>query len=233
MMFALLLILSLAAGAQEQPDFRYEVLRSKVWKDEPGELLITPSGIDYRSTSGKTSLEIPYVDIRELDLSDSGTIHIQTYDMLKKKLSGRRTYTFHLRHLRGVRHEESLVKYLSDKVKRPVLASYTLDTQPEFEIPAYHRHVWSGCSGTIRITPEGLQFLSTNEEHSRTWLYSEVKTFGGSDPFSFRITTLAETYTFDLKEPLPRQVYESVWQRVYDLPPRYNTQANSRPQARQ
>ena len=232
-MFALLLILSLAAGAQEQPDFRYDVLRSKVWKDEPGQLLITASGIDYRSVNGKTSIQLPYVDIREMDLSDSGTIRIQTYDMLKKRLSGRRAYTFHLRRLRGVRHDEHLVKFLSDRMSRPVLASYTMNAQPEFEIPAYHRHVLSGCSGTIRITPEGLQFLSTNEEHSRTWLYSEVMTFGGSDPFSFRITTLAETYTFDLKEPLSRQAYESVWQRVYDLPPRYNTQTNSGPLARQ
>src|SRR5439155_5571578 len=90
-------------------------------------------------------------------------------------------------------------------------------------IPAYHRHVLSGCNGTIQITPKGIRFLSELEPHSRTWLYSEIKTVGGSDPFSFRVTTLAETYTFDLKQPLPRPAYDIVWQRVYDLQPKYST----------
>ena len=56
-----------------------------------------------------------------------------------------------------------------------------------------------------------------------TWLYSEMKTIGGSDPFNFRLTSLAETYTFDLKQPLPKEAYEVLWRRVYDLPPKYGT----------
>jgi len=56
------------------------------------------------------------------------------------------------------------------------------------------------------------------------WRYSEIQTIGGSDPFSFRVTTLTETFTFDLKERLPKEAYELVWRRVYELPPMYGTE---------
>ena len=222
-MVAFLLIVSLVtASAQVQPDFQYEVLRSKPLKrDEPGRLQITASGVDYRAVKGKTSIRLPFVDIREMNISDPSVIRIETYEMLKRKLSGRRTYVFRLPSPRAIEENENLVRFLSVKLSRPLLASYRIAAKPEYEIPAYHRHVVSGCNGSIQISPEGIRFLSALEEHSRTWLYSEIKTIGGSDPFSFRLTTLTETYTFDLKQPLPKEAFEVVWRRVYDLPPKY------------
>jgi hypothetical protein len=118
------------------------------------------------------------------------------------------------------------VKFLSDKISRPVLASYRTAAEPEFDIPAYHRHVLSGCNGTIQITPDGIHFRSENEEHSRTWLYSEIQTIGSSHAFSFRITTLAENYAFDLKEPLAEKAYELVWRQVYGLPSKYSNKGS-------
>jgi hypothetical protein len=224
-MFALLLILSVAAGAvQGEPSFQYDVMRTKsLQKDEPGQVRIDASGIQYRSANGKTSITVPFIDVHEMNVSDPATIKIETYEMLKRKLSGRRSYVFRLRYTRSLEENDRLTQFLSERIRRPVLNSQSVSAIPEFEIPAYHRHALNGCSGTLQITPEGIRFLSSKEDHSRTWKYSEIQTFGGSDPFSFRVTTLAETFIFDLKERLPKEAYELVWQRVYDLPPRYST----------
>ncbi len=223
-MHALLLILSLATGtARIPPDFQYEVLRSRpLLKDEAGQLRINGSGVEYLSANGKTSVRLPFIDIREMNLSDPAAIRIETYEMLKRKFAGRRTYEFRLRSSRSVQDNDRLVQFVSDRVRRPVLANYSTSVKPEFEIPGYHRHVLSGCNGTLQITPEVIRFLSNKEDHSRTWRYSEIQTIGGLDPFSFRVTTLTETFTFDLKDRLPKEAYELVWQRVYDLQPRYD-----------
>src|SRR6266446_2981983 len=210
------------SGGELQTDFQYDVLRSRpLPKDEPGQLRIDGSGIEYRSVNGKTSIRVAFIDIREMDLSDPTAIRIETYEMLKRKLAGRRSYEFRLRSSRSIQDNDRLVHFVSDRLQRPVLANYSTSAKPEFEIPAYHRHVVSGCNGTVQITAEGIRFLSSKEDHSRTWRYSEIQTIGGSDPFSFRVTTLTETFTFDLKERLPKEAYELVWQRVYDLQPRY------------
>jgi len=224
-MYALLLILSLTVGGlQGPPEFQYEVLRSRsVQKDEPGHLRIDTSGIQYRSTKGTTSLTLPFIDVREMDVADPSVIRIETYEMLKRKLSGHRIYIFHLRLPRSAEDNDRLAQFLSERVRRPLLTSRSVASKPEFEVPVYHRHTLNGCNGTLQITPDGIRFLSTRADHSRTWMYSEIQTFGASDPFSFRVTTLAETFTFDLKDRLPQEAYDLVWQRVYDVAPRYNT----------
>ena len=224
-MYALLLIVSVALGGlQAQGSFEYDVVRSRsMQKDEPGQLRINEAGIQYHSTNGKTSITLPFIDVHEMDVADPSAIRIETYEMLTRKLSGRRNYVFRLQSARSPTENDRLTQFLSERLRRPLLASQTITAKPEFEIPAYHRHVLNGCNGTLQITPEGIRFLSVKEDHSRTWKYSEIRTIGGSDPFSFRVTTLAETFAFDLKDRLTAEAYELVWQRVYDLQPRYNT----------
>ncbi len=197
-MYLLLAIFQLATT------FQYDVIRQRTMqKDEPGQLRIDDSGVNYRSANGKTSITLPFIDVREMDVADPS-----------------------LRSPRSPEDNDRLAQFLSERLRRPLLTSRSTASKPEFEIPAYHRHTLNGCNGTLQITPEGIRFLSTREDHSRTWMYSEIQTFGGSDPFSFRVTTLAETFTFDLKDRLPKDAYDFVWQRVYDLQPRYNTAVN-------
>jgi hypothetical protein len=217
-MYALLLVLFV----QAQPEFQYEVLRSRsLQKDEPGLLRIDASGLEYRSTNGKTSVRVPFIDIYELDLSDSSAVRFETYEMLKRKLSGRRSYEFRLRASRAAEENDRLMEFVSSRVKRPVLGIRSISARLDFEIAAYHRHVLNGCSGTLQISAEGIRFLSSKEDHSRTWPYAEIETVGGADSFSFRIATIAETFNFDLKEPLPKEASDLMWRRVYDLPSRY------------
>jgi hypothetical protein len=183
-MYALLLMLSLTMGGpQVQPTFQYDVVRTRsMQKDEPGQLLIDGSGIQYRSANGKTSLKLPFIDVHAMDVADPSMIRIETYELLKRKLSGRRSYAFRLHSARTADDNDHLTQFLSGQIRRPLLRSETIAATPEFEIPAYHRHVVSGCGGSLQITPEGIRFLSTREDHSRTWKYSEIETVGGSDP---------------------------------------------------
>src|SRR5947209_14063780 len=124
-MYSWLMFLFLAAGtAQAQTDFRYDVLRPKTLKDEPGQLQIGASGVEYRSANGKTSIRLPFINIRQMDISDPSAFRIETYEMLKRKLSGRQTYVFRSDDPRSIKENENLVQFLFEKDRRRVMASY-------------------------------------------------------------------------------------------------------------
>src|SRR5437867_1415350 len=145
-MYVLLMILFMAAGSlQAQESFQYDVVRTRtLQKDEPGQVRIDAAGMEYRSANGKTSIRLPYIDVHEMDVSDLAAIRVETYEMLKRKLSGRRSYIFRLRSSRGVEENDRLIRFLSEQLRRPILGSPTIAATPEFEIPAYHRHVLNG-----------------------------------------------------------------------------------------
>src|SRR5258708_15360021 len=145
-MYILLLIVSIAAGSpQTQPRFQYDVVRTMaLHKDEPGQLRIDTSGIEYRSANGTTSIRLPFIDVHEMDVADPSAIRVETYEMLRRKLSGGRSYVFRLRPSRGVEENDRLTQFLSERIHRPLLGSQTIAAKPEFEIPAYHRHVLNG-----------------------------------------------------------------------------------------
>lgn len=208
----LMLILATAAGTDQT--FNYSVMRVKLLRDEPGELRIDPGSIRYRSEDGETSIQIPLEDVYEIDLSDPRIIRIATYDQLKRKLSGRKSFTFKLRE---ARHDEALVRFLAGALNRPVIGAYALDRKPPFEMAAYHRHHFGGCHGKIQISPEGIRFVSERAPDSRTWLYRDIATIGSMSPFHFRVSSMSETYNFDLKERLAEEAYQMAWQRVYRL----------------
>jgi hypothetical protein len=207
--------MGLVTGANAADEFRYQVFRSKFPRDEAGQLEISRAGVAYRSDNGKTKLQIRLVDILEADLSDPKAIRLETYDVVKRRLTGRRTHTFRLRE---GKHDEVLVRFLVDSIPRPVIGSYGSASSGAFEIWAYHRHRLGGCHGKLQISAENIRFASENPEDSRTWLYIDMETIGTMTPFHFRVTTLAETYNFDLKERLPEGAYRLAWQQLYRLP---------------
>lgn len=210
-MMRFLFAVVLAALCLSAESFRYPVYRKDIPRHESGSLLIDESGISYQSDSKKKSIQIPFLEIHEADVSNPREIRIETYEALKRKLMGHRSYTFQLRDSAS---RVELVRFLSAHVKRPVKGFRGIQSQAAFEIPAYHRHRLGGCNGTLRIGQNEIQFVADRAQDSRTWTYNEVETVGSMNSFHFRISTLAETYNFDLKEPLPTAAYDLSFKSV-------------------
>ena len=212
------LLLCTACAVQAAEPFRFEVVRDKFLRDESGQLTFADTGITYQSDNGKTSLQLAYEDVRKVDVSRPNVIRLQTYDRLKRKFTGRRSYKFRLREDAV---NSKLARFLAERLARPVVGAYELAGDSGWEIPAYHRHRLRGCHGVLRIAEEGIQFLTENLVDSRTWLYRDVESIGNSDPFKLRVTSFAETYMFDLKEKLPEESYRLTWKRIHN-PKSYN-----------
>lgn len=207
-MYRVILSLVFTAGLTAAP-LEFSVSRKRFMRDEAGELTVAASDVHYKSDNGKTSIEIALEDIRRADLSDPKGVSFQTYD---RKLLDRRVYTFRFN---DKEHRDELVQFLVENLKRPVIAEYSLPAQVAFRIPAYHRRGLTGSHGVVEIGADGIRFVSGRAVDSRTWLYRDIESIGSSGAFHFRITTDAETYSFDLKERLATEAYEFAWQKVY------------------
>ena len=230
MLKAFLTLLLCAAGSAQAADaFRFLVVRDKFPRDESGQLTITDAGITYQSDNAKTLLQFAYADVRKVDVSRPNVIRLQTYDRLKRKFTGRRSYKFRLQE---DAIDSKLARFLVERLARPVVGAFDLVGEPVRELSAYHRHRLRGCHGVLRIAEEGIQFLTEDSADSRTWLYRDVETIGGSDPFNLRVTSFAETYMFDLKDRLPEEEYRLMWQRIYNPEPYNETGGNSDPRTR-
>src|SRR5712692_7885464 len=109
--------------------FHYRVARVRTMRNERGQLDISESGASYRSDNGKTAIQLPFSDIREADVSDPTKIRLETYHILKRRLTGRRVYAFQLRE---GRHDEGLARFLTERLARPVVGHYSIPDPPSF-----------------------------------------------------------------------------------------------------
>ena len=207
-------VLCESLGSAAAP-FSFPVYRVKLTRDEPGQLEVTESGVHYRANKKRTTVSLSFPEIRLADLSDPKKITLGTFEVTKRRLGGHNTVSFRLRE--GTTNEE-LARFFAARVKRPVIGAYTLQKEGGvFEIPAYHRELMGRAHGTVIIGPDGITFVSEKAKQSRTWLYRDIETIGTSNPFSFRVSTYAETFTFDLMDRLPEKAYRLAVEKVYRL----------------
>ncbi len=207
-LIGILVCLAVQLSAEE---FRYDVRRDKLWGGETGVLTIGDEGVAYASENGKTMIELPYREIRKIDVAGRTQVELWTYERAAKRLTLRRKVEFDL--LDGV-VSDRLPGFLAERLERPVLGSSS-EAPNGVRIAAYHRHVLGGCDGTIVLGGDAVHFLSDEPKHERTWPFEDIETIGSAGPFHFRVSSYAETYNFDLKERLPEDSYRDLWLRVF------------------
>lgn len=210
-----LMSLASAVGAHAADSFEFSVFRDHFPRKEAGRLMISDAGVSYQSENQKTKIDVPLLNVFEADVSDPKVIRIETYDILKQKLLRRQFHVFRL--VNGI-HDDALARFLFKALPRPVIGAFAPAPQPEAVIRAYHRHRLGGCHGTIQIDSDGIRFVSDRSGDSRTWLYRDLATIGTMNPFHFRVSSVAETFNFDLKERLSETAYDLAARRVYSLP---------------
>jgi hypothetical protein len=202
----------LTMAAPENSVFDLKVTRVRTLRDQPGDLHIDSQGIEFRSADGKTSIEIPMKDLRDVNVADPHALRFGTYEVQKWKPVERVEYTFRTPPETSV---EDLGNFLTAHVHRTVVGHYPEESQ--FQAAAFHRRIRAGASGLLKIGTESIQFVSDKPTDSRTWLYRDIETIGRPDSFRFRVTTNRETYVLELKENLPEAAYELAWRRIYHL----------------
>jgi len=174
-----------------------------------GKLSLDEAGIEFQSA--KLSRRWAYLELQSFDLSQR-ELTLFTYENRPWREPGERTFHFTL----AEAIPPEVMAQPTGRVGKPVRNGAPVPGAPALaEFPA-HRRQWSGGSnGMLRIKDDGIDYLDDSGRDSRSWRWADIQTLAHPSPYELRVNAYREIVEFDLKQPLPRGVFEDMWDRLY------------------
>jgi hypothetical protein len=179
----------------------------------PGNLSIDGTGIEFRSEDKESSQRWSYQEIQTLDLWTRG-IELRIYEKRGRFRPGLRRIRLDL----ASELPPPVAAQVAGLVGRPVRNGLP---EPQASaiatIPALHRTALGGSksNGILRFRTEGLDYVTKAPGESRSWRWADVRTLSKLDPYQFVVFAYRETYSFDLKEPMSRDLFDHLTDEVY------------------
>jgi len=176
-----------------------------------GSLALSQDGILFRPTTGST-LHWPFLEIQTFDLLSPHRLVITGYENRGWHEHGERKYRFDL----SVAIPPDIAAELARRVAKPVRNADPNPAATSFAtISARHRTLAGGTNGTLHFGPDGIDYLTTNGQGGRSWRWSDIQTLAKPDPFQLRVNSYRETFTFELKQPMSRELFDRLWDEIY------------------
>jgi hypothetical protein len=171
-------------------------------------LVIDGDGIEFRSA--KLSQRWAFAEIHTFDLA-SQELTLWTYQRRHWHEPGERPFQFTWKETMP----SEVVTQLSERVEKPVRNGLPLALAEVLsEIPAHRRTWWGGGNGTLRLRDDGIDYVTEGRD-SRSWRWADIQTIANPNPYELRVTAYREIVEFDLKQPLPRGLFERLWDKLY------------------
>jgi hypothetical protein len=82
-------------------------------------------------------------------------------------------------------------------------------------IGARHPTRTGGSNGVLRFRDGGIDYLSAKGNDSRSWRWADIRTVAHPEPYRLRIAGYLETFDFELKQPLPDDLLDRLWDHLY------------------
>ena len=178
-------------------------------KSVRGTLFIDDEGVEFRSA--KLKERWAWLDIYSFDLADREFTLIGYQNRPWHEPGDRR---FHFTLTQAM--PPAVASEIALRVARPVRNG---DPQPSAsataEIPAHRRAFSGGSNGTLRLKADGIDYVTKDGRDSRTWRWVDIQTIASPNPWELRVGGYREIAEFDLKQPMPRALYERIWDHLY------------------
>jgi len=175
-----------------------------------GVLSIDEGGIEFRAP--KLSHRWAFADIQTFTLVGSRSLQITDYENRHWHEPGEQSFSFTL--AKAIPPE--LAARLATVVARPVINGDPIPKLSAFaEIPAHRRKRIGGSNGLLRFREDGVDYVAQDGQDGRSWRWSDIQTIANPDPWQFRVTAYREIVEFDLKRPLPRSLFDRLWDKLH------------------
>jgi hypothetical protein len=168
---------------------------------EAGDFKVSGEGIEFRSHKGRTE-KWPFVEVQTFLLFPRA-LTIETYQNRTHHLPGIQRFRFDL----DKTVPPEIAAELSRQIQRPSKNAVPDPASQGIVIPAHHRTLTGGTNGTLRLSDSGIDYATSVRGDSRSWRWADLETLSEPDNFHLLVFGYRDTYTFDLKEPLPRSSF--------------------------
>ncbi len=178
-------------------------------KAVPGTLVIDKDGVEF--TSVEFMRRWAFVEIHSFDLS-AKELTLTSYQNRHWHEPGEQRFQFTM----GEPIPPEIAAQLTERVGKPVRNEVPLPSVAALsEIPAHHRMWAGGSNGTLRLKDNGIDYVTENGRDSRAWRWADIQTIANPNPYELRVSGYREIVEFDLKQPMPRYLFEILWDHLY------------------
>lgn len=201
------------ANASEESSTRWQT--EAKWKQDfigfkdQGTLSIDDQGVRFESKGGH-SQKWSFLDIQSL-LVAPHRLELETYARRSMHRPGEQRYEF--KFSQSIPAE--VAARLANGVKRPSQNAVPNSESSEItSVPVHHKTFRGGTNGILRFRQDGIDYITVSGEDSRSWRWSDLETLSLSDPYHLLVFGYRDTYTFDLKKPLARAVFDQAAKEI-------------------
>ena len=180
-------------------------------RKSPGTLIIDAEAIQFRSAQG-LSLHWPFVEVQTFDLLTPRRLVIKGYENRGRHRPGEKVFRLEL----DLPVPPAVAAALAERIGKPVRNGVPDPGAPSLAtIPARHPTRTGGSNGVLRFRTEGIDYISAVGRDSRSWRWSDIYTLAHPDAYHLRVGGYRETFGFELKQPMSRELFDRLWDRVF------------------
>jgi hypothetical protein len=175
-----------------------------------GTLRADSRGVEFVPWKG-TSRRWNFNQIKDLDLQKHRVV-LMGYDNREWRLPGTQRFDLELTN----EITPAVAASLTERMGRPVRNRVPDPDAPATAVIAVRRSEhFGGSNGLLRIRQLGIDYVTAEPGQSRSWRWVDLQTLSNPDPYDLLVFGYRDSYAFDLKETLSREVFNHVSDEIW------------------
>ena len=174
-------------------------------------LVFNNNGIEFHSDDSRIAHIWPYLEVKTFALTPRRIV-ITSYENRSHHMPGERRFCFEL----NSPIPAPVAAELAKRVNKPVQNG---DPDPNatayLTVPARHGTRFGGTNGILRFRDEGIDYVTSGGQDSRSWRWADIQTLANPTPYQLRVGGYLETFEFELKQPISTAVFDRLWDHLY------------------
>lgn len=169
------------------------------------------TGLEFIPANG-ASRRWPYAEIKTLDMRRHRII-LTGYENRKWHMPRLREFKFALEQ----EMTPGVAASLAERVNKPTQNRIPDPNAPAVTVVAVRRSDhFGGSNGLLRIRREGIDYVTAQPHQSRSWRWADLQSLSHPDPYHLLVFGYRDSYGFELKEPLSRDVFNHLSDEIWE-----------------